>query len=79
MLVGPAVNHARRIGSAGTGNRCLVGPVAAGRPEFSTKSLRGPLRLEEKDSRLGYIFYELDLAKFWLEATRKKGRASYLP
>ena len=79
MLVGPAVNHASRIGRAGTGNRCLVGPVAAGRPEFSTKSLRGPLRPEEKGGGLGYIFYELDLANFWLEGKRNEDRVSYLP
>jgi class 3 adenylate cyclase len=78
LLVGPAINHASRIGSAGTGNRCLVGPVAAGRPELSTKSLRGPLRLEEKDG-LGYDYYELDLADFWLAGKRQKELISYLP
>ena len=79
MLVGPAINHASRISRAGTGNRCLVGAVAAGMPEFSNKSLRGPLRLEENDSGSGYIFYELDMANFWMEGKREKDRISHLP
>ena len=79
MLVGPAINHASRIGRAGTGNRCLVGPVAAGMPGFSKKSLRGPLRLEGNDSGSGYTFYEVEMADFWLEGRRKKDRISHLP
>lgn len=78
MLVSPAINHASRIGRAGTGNRCLIGPVAAGMPQFSEKSLRGPLRIKEDDGKSEYVYYESSLANLWLEGAREDEQISYL-
>ncbi len=77
LLIGPAINYASRIGRAGTGNRCLLGPTAAHMPDLSRYSLRGPLSIGGKDSEGEYTYYELDFSEVWREGERSLNDESY--
>ena len=72
LFVGSAINYASRIGAAGVGNRCLLGPAAAERLEFTSMPLRGPRHVPGKRGEPVLEYYELSLKKLWQEQTRKQ-------
>lgn len=72
LFVGSAINYASRIGAAGKGNRCLIGPAASKMPEFSSKPLCGPQHVPGKRGEPDLEYYELCLKDRWQERTRKQ-------
>lgn len=79
LIVSRAVNYASRISQGGKGNRCLLGPVAASMPGFSSRPLRGPIPLEEsKADGESYIYYELPMGELWAEGALGRDRLSYV-
>jgi class 3 adenylate cyclase len=72
LFVGSAINYASRIGAAGEGNRCLLGPAAVGSPEFSSKLLCGPRHVPGKRGEPDLEYYELSLKDRWQERTRNQ-------
>lgn len=78
LIIGPAVNYASRIGQAGVGNRCLLGPVAADMPEFTSRRLRDPVEVAGKSEGGGYFCYELCMDELWLAGDHHKEHVSYL-
>ncbi len=70
LLIGPAINYASRIGRAGVGNRCLLGPIAAQMPDLSQYSPRGPFSIAGKGVEEDYTYYELSLSDIWREGER---------
>ncbi len=77
LLIGPAINYASRIGRAGAGNRCLLGPVAAQMPDLAQYSPRGPCRVSGKADEEDYPYYELYLGDIWREGERSLGDETY--
>ena len=72
LLIGSAINHASRILSAGSGNRCLVGPSAA-QHGFSNYSLSGPHSVAGKIGEPNYEYFQLDLSDIWIEGDPEDG------
>ena len=70
LLIGPAINYASRIGRAGVGNRCVLGPIAAQMPDLAQYSPRGPYRVSGKSDEEDYTYYELYLGDIWREGER---------
>ena len=64
LLIGSPINFAARIGAAGVGNRCLVGPAAASAGLYEY-GLAGPYRIKGKQGEPEYQYYELDLGDIW--------------
>jgi class 3 adenylate cyclase len=64
LFIGPAVNYASRITSAGKGNRCLFGPEAA-KQGLDDYSHRGPFKVRGKAGEKLYTYFELDLDDIW--------------
>jgi class 3 adenylate cyclase len=77
LLIGPPINYASRIGRAGTGNRCLLGPVAAQMTDLAQYSPRGPFRIGGKDPEQDYIYYEVSLGDIWREGERGPDEETY--
>ena len=73
LLIGQAINCASRLGQAGTGNRCLVGPVAAGMLDLSPHAMRGPFNMPGKADEPDIICYELDLDTLWRTVPHGRG------
>jgi len=69
-LIGPAINYASRIGRAGAGNRCHLGPVAAHKPELSQYSPKGPYTVAGKEGEENYSYYELSFSDIGREDPR---------
>jgi len=67
LFIGSAVNYASRLCSAGVGNRCLLGPVAASMAEFSSNSFGAPMCVAGKRGEAEFAYHELDLAEHWRE------------
>lgn len=67
LFIGSAVNYASRLCLAGVGNRCLIGPVAASRAEFSSFTFRSPRHVAGKHGEAELVYYELSLAEHWRE------------
>jgi class 3 adenylate cyclase len=76
LFIGSAINYAARISRAGVGNRCLVGPQAAGM-EFSTYPLKGPHEIAGKPGEENYSYYFLSMDETWIEGPRKPGKETY--
>lgn len=64
LFIGPAVNYASRIISAGKGNRCMVGPRAAEQGLINYQH-RGPFKVKGKRGEKAYTYYELNLDDVW--------------
>lgn len=77
ILIGPAINHASRIGQAGAGNRCLIGPAAARMKDFASHPMRGPFYIAGKDDEGDYGYYEVNLSHLWREGGCDDGRTTY--
>lgn len=77
LLVGHAINYASRINSAGEGNRCNVGPVAAKMEGLSCYDLAGPFTVQGKHSEPDYQFYDFDLGDIWIAGVREPGARTY--
>lgn len=77
LLIGPPINYASRIGRAGSGNRCLLGPVAAEMPDLSQYSPQGPFRIGGKGSEDDYTYYELGFSDTWREGERGPDDETY--
>lgn len=80
ILIGPPINYAARISAAGEGNRCLLGPKAAGRmsAEYGhcisrTYTIQGKHAADEDD----YTYRELDLGDIWRAGPRCDEKGSY--
>jgi class 3 adenylate cyclase len=69
LMIGPPINYANRIGSAGEGNRCLIGPNAAQLIGVDREDLIGPFKVEGKKGEGIYTYYRLDLSHLWNEGT----------
>lgn len=77
LLIGPPVNYASRISHAGSGNRCLLGPVAAHMPEFAIRQQRGPFHVRSKSNEVERSYYELNLSAFWVEGAHQPDVITY--
>jgi hypothetical protein len=77
LFIGNAINYAARIGKAGEGNRCLLGPVAARRPELSQFGPDGPHHVDGKPGESKFEYFVLELGEIWREGTRETGDESY--
>lgn len=76
LLVSSAINYASRIASAGAGNRCLFGPLAAPLVQQAGQTVTGPFTHTAKDGT--YDYFELDLWDSWASGTRLPGEDSYM-
>lgn len=76
LLIGSAINYAARITKAGVGNRCLVGPVAAGM-EFSSYGLIGPHKIKGKRGEGEYEYFQFPMDDVWIEGPRRKSRETF--
>lgn len=77
LLIGPPINHASRIGAAGSGNRCLLGPVAAAMPDLAQYSPKGPYKISGKPGEPDYVFYKLSFCDIWREGKRDPEDGTY--
>lgn len=77
LLIGPPINYASRIARAGSGNRCLLGPVAAQMPDLAQYSPSGPFRIGGKSAEQDYMYYELRLGDIWREGKRGPDEETY--
>lgn len=76
LLIGSPINYAARIGSAGVGNRCVIGPSAAERA-FASYSLDGPFSIKGKEGEPDYTYYFLQMGDIWIEGPRVPGKDTY--
>ena len=76
LLIGPPINYASRIISAGAGNRCLYGPVAA-QEGLRHYSSTGPFSVEGKLGEPAYTYYQLDMSDIWREGERESDKESF--
>lgn len=76
LVIGPPINYASRIISAGIGNRCLYGRAAAseGLDDYSST---GPFTVEGKPGEPAYQYYRLDMSDIWREGERELGHESF--
>jgi class 3 adenylate cyclase len=72
LIIGEPINHASRILSAGSGNRCLIGPRARERG-FGEYSLGGPFTIRGKLGEPDYDYFQLDLSGVWHEDVPNTG------
>ena len=66
LYIGDAINYAARILTAGSGNRCLIGPGAAN-GGFSQYSLSGPMYVDGKAGEPRYEYFQMGLSDVWIE------------
>jgi class 3 adenylate cyclase len=64
LFIGPSVNYAARIARAGTGNRCLFGPIAY-KKGLKGYQHDGPHQIEGKTGEGIHTYYELELGDVW--------------
>jgi len=67
LLIGPPINYASRISSAGIGNRCIVGPEAMNSHGMNQWRFNGPYSIKGKDGERDYIYWQLYLGDIWRE------------
>lgn len=77
LFIGEAINDAARIGNAGQGNRCLLGPNAARLIQEAGYDVAGPNIISGKEHEHEFEYYELDLGDIWREGPRETGEESY--
>ncbi len=73
-IIGQATVHATRIGNAGVGNRCHIGPNAAALLNYH---LEGPYEVKGKLHEGDFVYYELDLGDIWKAGFRGEDDKSY--
>jgi len=76
LLIGSPINYAARISNAGVGNRCIIGPTAAGKA-FHQYPLDGPHTIEGKPGEPDYRYYLFDLGDIWIDGPREPGKETY--
>jgi class 3 adenylate cyclase len=76
LLIGSPINYAARIGKAGKGNRCIIGPAAA-KKGFSQYTLDGPHKVDGKRGEPKYEHYFFSMDDIWIEGPRKPGQETY--
>lgn len=76
LLVSRAINYASRIASAGEGNRCLCGPVAARMVQERYAGLSGPFQHSVKGKEFQY--FDLELGDEWKVGPRIPGDETYM-
>ena len=67
LLIGPPINYASRISSAGFGNRCLVGQEAMNSHGMNQWMNNGPYFVKGKPGEGDYVYWQLDLGDIWRE------------
>lgn len=77
LFIGDAINFAARLGAAGEGNRCLLGPVAAKLVEEAGYGLEGPWTINGKSHEGDFDYYEFDLGDIWRSGPRNPGDDSF--
>jgi class 3 adenylate cyclase len=78
LLIGDAINYAARISHAGSGNRCLIGPMAV-KEGISNYQVEGPFFIRGKRGEGNYEYYRLPLGDFWIEGRKKRKGLTYWP
>lgn len=73
-VIGFPTIHATRIGNAGVGNRCHLGPAAA---ENFPYHLEGPYTVAGKANEPEFQYYELDLGDTWRAGKIEEGEDTY--
>lgn len=76
LFIGSPINYAARISAAGVGNRCVIGPVAAGL-EFGQYELDGPYSITGKPGEPNYEYYFFAMSNVWIEGPRESGKETY--
>jgi class 3 adenylate cyclase len=76
LFVGPCINYANRISSAGEGNRCLIGPEAIDHG-LNSWSHMGPYSVKGKHSEGDYVYWQMDLGDFWVEGKIEAGEETF--
>ena len=77
LFIGDAVNYAARIGAAGEGNRCLLGPQAAQLVTAAGYGLLGPYKVGGKCHEGEFEYYQLELGDIWREGGLEEGADTY--
>jgi class 3 adenylate cyclase len=77
LLIGPPINYANRISSAGVGNKCLVGPEAMNNHGMNRWINNGPYSVKGKPGEGDYFYWELDLGDIWREGKIDPGKETY--
>ena len=77
IFAGNAINHAERIGAAGEGNRCMLGPAAAKLVEAEGYALDGPYFIDGKPHETRFEYHEFDLGDIWVPGPRIPGSETY--
>ena len=67
LFIGPPINYASRISTAGIGNRCLVGPKGMNIRGLNQWRNYGPFTIHGKPGEGDYIYWQLDLGDIWRE------------
>ena len=75
LLIGECINYASRIGAAGVGNRCLLGPAAA--EQLAGYTIEGPWDVPGKGKEGKYKYYELPLGDEWREGDPDEMEETY--
>jgi class 3 adenylate cyclase len=78
LFIGDAINYAARLGAAGEGNRCLLGPAAAKLVEEAGYGLEGPSTITGKGHEGDFEYYEFDLGDAWKPGKREPGEDTFL-
>lgn len=73
-VIGFPTIYATRIGNAGVGNRCHLGPKAA---EMCSYGLKGPYTITGKVNEPEYVYYELILDDIWRAGEIEEGEDTY--
>jgi class 3 adenylate cyclase len=76
LFIGPPINYASRITSAGKGNRCLVGPQAM-KMGLEQWMNNGPYSVKGKPGEGTYEYWELDFSDIWRCGNLKPGQETY--
>jgi len=76
LLIGPGINYACRIASAGEGNRCHVGPKAMekGMDQWWNE---GPYKTEGKTGEGEYTYWSMELGDIWRSGKINSGEDTY--
>jgi class 3 adenylate cyclase len=76
LLIGPAINCACRITTAGVGNRCNIGPEAM-KNGMNIWWTKGPFLVDGKIGEGEYEYWSLNLTDVWREGMIGAGEATY--
>lgn len=77
LLIGKCINYASRLGAAGVGNRCLLGPEAAKLIKAIGFEVEGPWEVIGKDKAEKRQYFKLPLGDVWREGDPDEMKDSY--